>query len=48
MNNDWHDDILCTDGIDEDRPYLLPEDSFVEKSEIMRAAAIYEHQLNSR
>lgn len=47
MNNDWHDDILCTDGINDDRPYLLPEDSFVEKSEIMRAAARYEDQLNS-
>jgi hypothetical protein len=47
MNHDWHDDYLCTDGASEDRPYLLPDDSFVERSEIDQAAAAYESQLNS-
>lgn len=48
VNNNWHDDVLCTDGVDDERPYLLPEDNFVDKGEIMRAAAEHEDQLNSR
>ncbi len=47
MNDDWHDDYLCTNGTDVDRPYLIPDDSFVERSEIDQAAAAYEAQLNS-
>lgn len=48
MNNNRHDDILCTDGVNDNRPCLLPEDGVVEKSDIMKAAARYEEQLNSR
>ncbi|WP_157581910.1 hypothetical protein [Phycicoccus sp. Soil803] len=47
MNNDWHDDVLCTDGVSRDRPYLLPDDSFVTDDELMREAARYEDYLNS-
>jgi hypothetical protein len=47
-NNDWHDDVLCTNGVDQDRPYLLQGDSFVDEREIMDAAARYEDMLNSR
>jgi len=47
MNDDWHDDVLCTDGVSRDRPYLLPDDSFVTEDEIMREAARYENALNS-
>ncbi|CAN5509745.1 hypothetical protein BH10ACT6_BH10ACT6_00620 [soil metagenome] len=47
MNDHWHDDYLCTNGTDVDRPYLIPDDSFVERSEIDQAAAAYEAQLNS-
>lgn len=46
MNDDWHDDILCSDGISADRPYLLPDDSYVTESEIMDAAAAHEAYLN--
>jgi len=46
MNRDWHDDVLCTNGQQQDRPYLLPNDSFITQDEIMRAAARYEHMLN--
>ncbi len=29
LNDDWHDDVLCTNGVNQERPYLLPGDSFV-------------------
>ncbi|MGR2752838.1 hypothetical protein [Agromyces arachidis] len=47
MNEDWHDDYLCTNGVDSDRPYLIPEDDFVERWEIDQAAAAYQAVLNS-
>lgn len=46
MNDDWHDDVLCTGGDRQDRPYLLPGDSFITYDEIMRAAFAYEQDLN--
>ena len=46
MNDDWHDDYQCSDGVSYDRPYLLPGDSFVERREIDAAAAHYEASLN--
>ncbi|MHC2999563.1 hypothetical protein [Microbacterium sp. HJ5] len=46
MNEDWHDDVACTDGVDYDRPILLADQSFVTQDDMMRAAASYEAQLN--
>jgi len=46
INSDWHDDVLCTNGTRQKRPYLLPNDSFVTRDEIMRAANEYERHLN--
>jgi hypothetical protein len=46
MNYDWHDDVLCTNGSEQDRPYLLPNDSYVTEDEIRRAADEYERHLN--
>lgn len=46
INNDWHDDYMCTNGATYDRPYLLPGDSFVEGWEIDAAADEYEDNLN--
>ncbi|MGJ8722764.1 MAG: hypothetical protein ACSHW9_13075 [Salinibacterium amurskyense] len=45
-NDDWHDDYVCSNGTAIDRPYLIPEDSFVESWEIEAAAAAYEDSLN--
>lgn len=45
-DEDWHNDILCSDGMTEDRPYLLPSDSYITETEIRDAAAEYEDQLN--
>ena len=48
MNDDWHDDYQCSNGVNNDRPYLLPDDSFVERWEMDAAAAAadYEASLN--
>lgn len=48
MNYDWHDDVLCTDGVAQQRPYLLANDSFITEAELMAAAAAHEAWLNSR
>ncbi|MBH0024709.1 hypothetical protein [Salinibacterium sp. SWN248] len=45
-NDDWHDDYVCSNGTSFDRPYLLPEDPFVESEELAAAAAAYEDSLN--
>jgi len=48
MNRNWHDDVLCIKGNDSVRPNLRPNDRFVTKAEIMRAARAYEKKLNAR
>lgn len=48
MNRNWHDDVLCSKGKDSVRPNLRPNDRFVTKAEIMRAARAYERKLNAR
>lgn len=45
-NDDWHDDVVCTNGIDQQRPYLRSWDSFVTEGEIMESAREYERELN--
>lgn len=46
MNYDWHDDALCSNGVERVRPYLLADDSFVEYDELMQAAADYAAAMN--
>lgn len=46
-NDDWHDDVLCRRGIEEQRPYLREWDDFVEEWEILESAREYEAQLNA-
>jgi hypothetical protein len=48
MDQDWHNDVLCTNGVAEERPYLRQWDSFVTEAEIMQSARKYERQLNPR
>lgn len=47
-NYDWHDDVLCTNGTQQERPYLRSGDSFVTETEMREAAREYERQLNAR
>jgi hypothetical protein len=46
-NRDWHDDAVCSNGVESFRPYLLPEDSFITEDEFMMAMILYEEHLNS-
>ena len=46
-NYDWHDDVLCSNGQDSHRPYLLEWADYVSYDDIMNAAAEYEATLNS-
>lgn len=45
-NDDWHDDVMCSNGSDSERPYLRDWDSYVTYDEIMESAREYEAQLN--
>jgi endonuclease YncB( thermonuclease family) len=45
-DRDWHNDVICTNGVSTRRPYLREWDSFVTQSEIMTSAWEYELQLN--
>lgn len=47
-NNDWHDDVICSNGSEQERPYLRPEDNFVTYDEIMETGRQYEDELNGR
>lgn len=47
-NNDWHDDVICSNGSEQERPYLRPEDNFVTYDEIMETGRQYEDKLNGR
>ncbi len=47
-NNDWHDDVVCSNGSERHRPYLRDWDDFITQDEIMQSAREYEEQLNGR
>lgn len=46
MNENWHDDVICTDGPTSHRPTLLPGE-FVTEEDIRFAASEYEAYLNA-
>ncbi|WP_251149774.1 hypothetical protein [Cellulosimicrobium sp. Marseille-Q4280] len=48
FNDDWHDDVLCTNGTEDVRPYLREWDDYVTEEEVMDSAREYEQQLNSQ
>lgn len=45
-NDDWHDDVVCTNGQDALRPYLRDWDDFVTEAELMESAREFEDELN--
>jgi len=47
FNDDWHDDVLCSNGSESHRPYLREWDTFVEEWEILNSAKEYEAELNA-
>lgn len=46
MDENWHNDILCGNGVTYHRPFLTEDDSFVTEDEARAAAATYEDYLN--
>ena len=46
-DDDWHNDVECSDGVNIDRPYLREWDDFVTEDEIMQSALEYEDALNA-
>lgn len=46
-DDDWHNDVVCTNGSEFERPYLREWDSFVTEAEIMESAREHERQLNN-
>lgn len=47
FNYDWHDDVICSNGYESHRPYLLDWLDYVTYDDIMAAAAEYEASLNA-
>ena len=47
MNDNWHDDVVCSNGAESHRPLLRTWDGFVEEWEIMESASEYEAELNT-
>lgn len=47
MNNNWHDDVVCTDGPTSHRPLLLTDYSFVTEQDMRAAAQEHENYLNA-
>jgi hypothetical protein len=46
INDNWHDDVRCTNGVESHRPILL-EGQFVTEADMTAAAAVYEAELNA-
>lgn len=47
MNNNWHDDVRCTNGAKSYRPILLADRGFVTEEDMRAAGQDYESYLNS-
>lgn len=43
----WHNDVLCSNGVHEQRPHLLRYDPHITSDEMVVAAAAYERSLNA-
>jgi len=46
-DGDWHNDVVCSNGSEEHRPYLREWESFLTEEEIIAAAREYEAELNA-
>jgi hypothetical protein len=46
-DDDWHNDVLCDNGIASERPRLREGDDFVEQAEMMESAKEYARQRNA-
>lgn len=46
MDDNWHNDALCSNGVRTVRPYLRPTDSHITKDELMRSARAWARARN--
>ena len=46
-DEDWHNDVLCSNGVGSERPYLREWDTYITETEIMESAQEYEDGLNA-
>jgi len=47
MDNDWHNDALCSNGARQVRPYLRPKDTFITRDELMASARAWARARNT-
>ncbi len=45
-DDNWHDDVICSNIIETHRPHLRDGDSYITESEMMESAREYEAELN--
>ncbi|MCF6376056.1 hypothetical protein L2K70_00385 [Nocardioides KLBMP 9356] len=46
MDQDWHNDALCSNGVKQVRPYLRPHDSYITRDELMASARAWARARN--
>ena len=46
MDNNWHNDALCSNGARQVRPYLRPADSYITRDELMASARAWARARN--
>ena len=47
MDQNWHNDALCSNGVRQVRPYLRPADSHITRDELMSSARAWARARNS-
>ena len=46
MDDNWHNDALCSNGVRTARPYLRPADSYITRDELMSSARAWARARN--
>lgn len=48
MDDNWHNDALCSNGVSFARPHLRPADSLITRDELMASARAWARARNRR
>ncbi|GAA1914182.1 hypothetical protein GCM10009797_04930 [Nocardioides hwasunensis] len=46
MDDNWHNDALCSNGVTQVRPHLRPNDTYITRDELMRSARAWARARN--
>jgi len=46
MDQNWHNDALCSNGVKRVRPYLRPNDTYITRDELMSSARAWARARN--